>query len=219
VKTLLLALFVVAMPLSSMNWKADLIASTNALKAGEYEKALKIDDRVIDEMWGLLGAGDAEMPSFALVLSHKALALAGLGRNEDALWYWHEALSFHPGYATADLSPFGAPGAFLSAHPIEPINAPKFGTKSGVEAPEVVKRVEPMYPEGARRQRVFGIVIIESLIDHEGVIRDARVLRAPAPALAHSALESVRKWHFKPAMRNGQPVDVIFNLTINFRLH
>jgi len=219
VKTaIVVALLLVALPAPAVDWKSDLIQSTKLLQAGEYEKALKIDDRVIDQMVSWLGGGSAETSSFALVLSHKALALAGLGHNDDAIWYWHEALSLHPSYGTADLTSFGAPGVFLKAHPIEPIDAPRTG-EGHIKAPIITKRVEPKYPEGVRALRGSGIVIVETLIGKDGNIHDARVLKsADAPALAHCALEALRHWRFDPATLDGQPVDVIFNLTVRFHL-
>jgi outer membrane biosynthesis protein TonB len=36
--------------------------------------------------------------------------------------------------------------------------------------------------------------------------------------LADQAVEAVKQWKFKPATLNGEPVDVLFNLTVNFTL-
>lgn len=87
-----------------------------------------------------------------------------------------------------------------------------------VKAPVVISRVEPIYPEDARKARVAGIVIIEALIDKSGNVRDARVLKPLPFDLDQAALDSIRQWKFRPATRNGEPVDVLFNLTINFQL-
>ena len=86
-----------------------------------------------------------------------------------------------------------------------------------VRPPSVVKRVEPIYPEEARRERVSGIVILEVLVDKAGNVRDAVVLK-DLPGLSESALAAVRQWTFQPGTANGEPVDVIFNLTVNFKL-
>jgi len=217
---LAVALLLVALPLSAQNWKGELIASTDLLKAGEYEKALSIDDRIVAQMVEFIGAGTAEMATFSLVLTHKAVALQGLGRTDDALWYWHEALSLHPSFATADFTPFGAPGEFLKTHPIEPLHVSLDAAAGKVKAPTLVKRVEPRYPASARALHESGAIVVESLIDTNGVIRDARVLRATdAPVLAHCALEALRQWRFHPGTQDGKPVDVIFNMTINFKLY
>ena len=83
--------------------------SATALKSGDYAKALKIDERLIDDMVERLGPGDAESKWFAVAVLHKAVALAGLGRNDDAVWYWHVALNIYPAIAESDMSMFGAP--------------------------------------------------------------------------------------------------------------
>jgi len=87
-----------------------------------------------------------------------------------------------------------------------------------VKAPVVLSRVEPHYPEAARADRISGIVIMEVLIDESGVVKDALILKDLPYGMGHSALEAVRQWRFAPATRNGEPVDVLFNLTVNFKL-
>ena len=87
-----------------------------------------------------------------------------------------------------------------------------------VKAPVVLGRVNPMYSEEARQARVSGIVILEVLIDKTGVVREANVLKGLPMGLSEAAADAVRQWTFEPATKNGEPVDVVFNLTINFKL-
>lgn len=87
-----------------------------------------------------------------------------------------------------------------------------------VQAPVLVRRVEPSYPEIARRSRTRGVVVIEAIIDREGNVTDARILRGLPMGLDHEALEAVHQWKFKPALLNGRPVPVVFTLTVNFQL-
>lgn len=87
-----------------------------------------------------------------------------------------------------------------------------------VKAPVVIHRVEPAYPVEARKARISGIAILEAMIDEGGVLRDVRVLKGLPEGLSEAAEAAVRQWTFKPATLEGQPVPVIFNLTINFRL-
>lgn len=87
-----------------------------------------------------------------------------------------------------------------------------------VKAPVVIHRVEPKYTDEAREKRISGIVILEVIIDKEGRVRDAQVLKALPFGLDQSAIDAVSQWQFRPATLNGQPVDVLFNLTINFKL-
>jgi TonB family protein len=191
--------------------------SATELKKGDYAKALKIDERLIGDMLSRLGPGDAESKWFTVAVAHKALALAGLGRNEDALWYWHLALNLYPAIAQSDMSMFGAPAEFLKQHPLVMPNVPRIG--GNVKAPAALHRVEPVYPMGARYFHVAGPAIFESVIDKSGTVREITVLKGlPSAPLTYCAMEALRQWRFQPATIDGQPVDVLFNLTINYKL-
>jgi TonB family protein len=86
-----------------------------------------------------------------------------------------------------------------------------------VKAPVVVTRIEPLYPEAARKDRIAGVVILEILIDKSGSVADAMVLQNLPDGLGQAAMDAVKQWKFKPATMNGEPVDVIFNVTMNFK--
>jgi protein TonB len=59
-------------------------------------------------------------------------------------------------------------------------------------------------------------VIVETIIDGNGNVTDVRVLKGLPMGLDASAIDAVKKWKFKPGTLNGQPVPVIFTLTVNF---
>lgn len=100
-------------------------------------------------------------------------------------------------------------------HPGHP-NALRVG--GNVKAPVILTKVEPHYSEEARQARISGIVIIEVLIDKAGMVKEATVLKGLPMGLSEAAVEAVRQWMFVPATKDGQPVDVVFNLTVNFKL-
>jgi protein TonB len=87
-----------------------------------------------------------------------------------------------------------------------------------VKAPVAITRIEPQYTELARKARIEGIVIIEAIIDRNGNVTDARILKPLPLGLDQSALDAVKRWKFSPGTLGGQPVPVIYNLTVNFRL-
>lgn len=219
VRVIVVAMFVAVSAFAQQDWTYLSMKSADALRAGDYAQALKVDDRLINDMFSRLGGGENETKAFAVALAHKAMALAGLGRTDDALWYWHEAVSMFPPLANSDVKPFGVAGEFLKTHPVEELQGTKLTGDKSIQAPVVVKRVEPVYPNAAKVFADKGITVIEALIDETGTLRDARLVKAnPSPTLSHSAFEAVRQWHFKPAMRDGQPIAVIYHLTINFKL-
>ncbi len=92
------------------------------------------------------------------------------------------------------------------------------GVGGDVKAPVVINRVEPIYPEEARKARIMGIVIVRAVISRDGVVKDVQVLKPLPFGLDQAAVDAVKQWTFKPATLEGKPVDVYFNLTINFKL-
>lgn len=87
-----------------------------------------------------------------------------------------------------------------------------------VKAPTITSRPEPEYTELARRSRVTGVVVLEAVIDKHGNVDRVKVIKGLPMGLSESAAAAVRRWKFKPGTMGGKPIDVIFNLTVNFRL-
>ena len=87
-----------------------------------------------------------------------------------------------------------------------------------VKAPVIQHRVDPVYPDMARKTRVAGIVIVEAIINKDGSVEQVKVIKGLPMGMSESAVEAVKQWKFKPGTLNGEPVEVIFNLTVNFKL-
>ena len=87
-----------------------------------------------------------------------------------------------------------------------------------VRPPVVLHRVLPEYPRVAVFGRINGWVIVECVIDKTGHIRDARVLKSSFAAFEDPALDAVREWVFSPGTLHGEPVDTIFDLTVQFQV-
>jgi periplasmic protein TonB len=87
-----------------------------------------------------------------------------------------------------------------------------------VKQPELIKKVEPPYPEVARRSKLEGVVVLEAVITKTGTVEEVKVLRALHPVLDQAALNAVKQWKYKPAVLNGRPVKVYFTVTVTFRL-
>jgi protein TonB len=67
------------------------------------------------------------------------------------------------------------------------------------------------------RQNVSGTVILYAVIHADGTVGSMRVLRSVDDRLDQFASEAIAKWHFQPATRNGDPVDVEATFCIPFR--
>jgi TonB family protein len=78
-------------------------------------------------------------------------------------------------------------------------------------------RVDPVYPELAKRARVSGKVILILNIDEEGNVTDIRI-QSGHPFLNDAAINAVKKWKYVPTMLSGEPVPVMGNVTVIFTL-
>lgn len=87
-----------------------------------------------------------------------------------------------------------------------------------VRVPVPISRVDPHYPDLARRTKTQGVVIVEAIIDRSGQIVDARILRDIGFGCGEAALQAVRQWRYTPATLNGRTVSVYLTITVNFRL-
>ena len=106
-----------------------------------------------------------------------------------------------------------APPEFKDA--VERLKPVRIG--GGVKTPMKTRDVKPEYPAEAQAARVQGVVILEGIIDAEGNVAAARILR-PIPMLNEAALGAVQQWKFTPTLLNGEPVAIIMTVTVNFTL-
>jgi protein TonB len=88
----------------------------------------------------------------------------------------------------------------------------------GISAPTVLYQVDPEYSEEARKAKYNGTVLLKVVVDITGHVRNVQVIRGVGMGLDEKAIEAVNKWKFKPGMKNGQPVAVMANIEVNFRL-
>lgn len=105
----------------------------------------------------------------------------------------------------------------LEREPAMQTSARPYRVGGDVKAPIVVSRVDPVYPEEAKKARISGIVILEALIDASGRVTQTKVLKSLPSGLDAAAEHAVRQWTFRPGTLNGQPVAVWFLLTMNMR--
>jgi len=82
----------------------------------------------------------------------------------------------------------------------------------------LVKRVNPLYPEADRRQRIEGTVALYALIATDGTLRDVRVVAGASPGLNQASLDAVRQWRYAPYTCDGTAMEVETVLTVNFSL-
>ena len=86
-----------------------------------------------------------------------------------------------------------------------------------IKTPTKIRDVRPVYPPDAFAAGIAGMVILEAVIDTEGSVESAKVLRS-IPILDQAAVDAVRQWKFTPTLLNGTPVPVIMTVTVNFTI-
>ena len=82
----------------------------------------------------------------------------------------------------------------------------------------LLKRVIPVYPHDAKQAHAVGTVRLRAIIGIDGGIHDLRVVSAPWPSLAQSALWAVSHWQYKPYLLNGEPQEVQTTVNVVFTL-
>lgn len=129
-----------------------------------------------------------------------------------------------------------APAAEPSPYQVPPVEPPSVETPAaaasapaphtgiysavplGGTQPEEVDRVVPRYPAVARRAGVQGAVVVRGVVRKDGVIDDVVVIKDLPFGLGDAAREAVSRWKFRPATYRGEPIDVYYTVTVNFRL-
>jgi TonB family protein len=89
--------------------------------------------------------------------------------------------------------------------------------KGELSAPVAVKEVDPAYPTELMRQNVAGMVTLAAIIHSDGSVDAVQVLSSADDRLNPYARAALTRWQFRPATRNGTPVDLQAVIVIPFR--
>lgn len=90
---------------------------------------------------------------------------------------------------------------------------------SGVEPPSIIRSVDPDYTGDALQRKIQGDVILEVVILRDGRVGQVRVVKSLEPGLDRNGIAAVRQWRFRPGRLQGQPVAVIAEIVVEFRLY
>ncbi|MCM2270540.1 MAG: energy transducer TonB [Thermoanaerobaculia bacterium] len=212
------------------NWVDRLRGISGDLKAAEWKKAKRACDFLLAEMRESIEGGASSGGLLAMASLYRALAEAGLGDEREAAWDFRMAQALYPDYARVDLSPYGEAGLRLEAHRVRPPGTPlpagedakdqPLPPMRGIHPPERIRAPQPVFPFAKFNACIDGRVMILTVIDREGRVKDPSILAAEDPVLAFSAMDAARAWKFRPARlkANNTPVPVIYTLTVNYKL-
>jgi protein TonB len=101
--------------------------------------------------------------------------------------------------------------------PAAPAPPPRLRVGGVVQAAKIVHQVMPVYPPLARQARISGAVRLDAVIGRDGIIQSLQVMSGH-PWLAQAALDAVRQWVYRPTLLNGEPVEVLTQIDVNFKL-
>ena len=101
--------------------------------------------------------------------------------------------------------------ALLSAGLVTPALA-----QSKAEPPVPVRTIAPEYPSELRREGVSGLVMVKCTIDVQGNVTETTIEKSSNAAFEQPAVAAVKKWKFKPAKQDGNPVAIKVSIPIKF---
>ena len=92
-------------------------------------------------------------------------------------------------------------------------------TEAGVTPPDIVYEPLPPYTPQARKGKVKGTVELSLAVDARGNVADVELVKGVCEGLNESAIETLRKWKFDPALKKGKPVPVRVIVEVSFKLY
>jgi protein TonB len=86
-----------------------------------------------------------------------------------------------------------------------------------VQGAKLIKKPTPSYPPLAKQARIQGTVKFTAIIGKDGTIQNLTLVSGH-PLLVQSAQDAVKQWVYQPTLLNGEPVEVVTEIDVNFTL-
>ena len=99
----------------------------------------------------------------------------------------------------------------------KPVTPKVIRVGGNVQSAKLVRQPKPVYPPLARQARIQGQVKFTAVIGNDGTIQNLQLISGH-PLLVQSAQDAVRQWVYQPTLLNGEPVQVITQIDVNFTL-
>jgi len=87
-----------------------------------------------------------------------------------------------------------------------------------VKPPKLIKKVDPIFPEEARKEGISGVVVLSVRSDELGNIVAVKIVKSPHDLLSKASVEAVKQWKYEPMLIKGKPMPIIFTVTMTFKL-
>jgi protein TonB len=99
----------------------------------------------------------------------------------------------------------------------KPVTPKSIRVGGNVQAAKLLNQPKPQYPPLARQARIQGVVRFNAVIGRDGAIQNLTLVSGH-PLLVPAATEAVRQWRYQPTLLNGEPVEVVTQIDVNFTL-
>lgn len=90
--------------------------------------------------------------------------------------------------------------------------------ENSIPPPKLLKRVDPVYPEEAREKKLQGIVILSVRTDKQGFVKNTLILKSSNELFSSAAVAAVKQWRYEPYIKDGEPKEIVFTVTVKFAL-
>lgn len=84
--------------------------------------------------------------------------------------------------------------------------------------PEPISQVPPAYPSELRKAKIEGLVTLAFILDAEGKVEDPRVEKSTRQEFEKPSIEAIKRWRFRPGMKDGKPVRTYVRIPMRFRV-
>lgn len=113
----------------------------------------------------------------------------------------------------------GVVGSIISssAPPPKVATPQKLRVSQGVAEGNLLRKIEPQYPQMAKVAHIQGDVILAATISKSGTIENLHQVSGH-PILVQAAMEAVKQWRYKPYLLNGEPVEVETTIKVSFKM-
>lgn len=83
-------------------------------------------------------------------------------------------------------------------------------------APQLTRKVNPVYPMELIRSKIAGLVVVQFIVDPEGEVQHLKIISSPHPLLGAEVARAVSRWHFRPGVKGGKAVNTTMELPVEF---
>jgi TonB family protein len=186
------------------NWFTGTFGQESGEKfAGMYGKSLQASESQFVMLWNELAKQAGETSIQKVDTAKKYRTLAGPLDEYTASWKKTDST------VGPDMQPIGTfyfiNGQFRFNGAFRELRILSTNKAGPVVPAKLIDRVQPVYPEEARKLRIQGTVAVNVIIQKDGTVTVQNVGAGPA-LLAPAALSAVQKWRYDPAKVTASPL-------------